>query len=409
MSILGATPQVDFAGNYPVHYLMSSGVGLEFLSTMPQWTKPWPRNVFDQNPLHVLNPMGLGENLISFLELLKYSEDPPTLPHQRDIYCRTPLQTLLLWPLERHLYPKILDIFPLAEQQLHSFDHTGCSIPSQMNKASLKIKETSHLEFAKIQAGITEVKLYLSANGRSQNRIPQYGFHDIARGALGLTYPGYFLCKICDEINAHTSSYWDQTCCAVLNGRDPYEPDDIGMTPAQAIIALPRCSMDDEGTPIPETASETLKLFLGLIPPSDPNLHEALHVLDPEGNSLVFNIAIRGMDELLTYILDLEHPSRRCAMVNFCGRGPYERHLSVLDAVEMKIQGTLAQIRATPYLKCEQELEEHHQRLLNCKVLLCKAGAKSRPNLTTRWRIQFDEPADSRNTSPRSSLCDDWV
>jgi hypothetical protein len=390
MTVLRGIPQVDFAGNYPIHYLMSAGVGLEFLSKLTQWTGSCPRNVFDQNPLHALNPLGLGEQLVSFLEWVRSREDPPRLLNQRDIHCRTPLHTLLLWPLERHLYAKILNIFPLAEQQLRAYDNRGRSVVGQMTKASMKIKVTSPSEYAKIQAGITEVKLYQTADGRTPNRNQQYGFHDIARGALGLSYPGYFQCKICNQINAHTPSYRDQVCCAVVNGRDRYEPDDTGMTPAQAIVTLPRFHMDSTGADVDEHPSETYKLFFALIRPDDPNLHEALHVLDPEGNSLVYNIAVRGLDELLEYVLDLEHKPRRRAMVNFRSRG-----WSVLDAVHKEVQNTTRNIEATRGSKqasIKQRLIEHKQRLVNCKVLLCKAGAVSRPDPVMSWRIHFDEP-----------------
>lgn len=398
MTTLRGIPQVDFAGNYPIHYLMSAGVGLEFLNTLTQWTESCPRNVFDQNPLHALNPLGLGEQLVSFLEWLRNQEDPPRLLDQRDIHCRTPLQALLLWPLDRNLYPKILDAFPSTEQQLRAVDTTGRTIVTRMNKASLKIKAASPSEFAKIQAGITEIKLYLSSTGGSQDRNQHYGFHDIARGRRGLSISvGYFQCKICNQINAHSNSYWEQIWCAIQNGRDRYEPDDTGMTPAHALVTLPRFNMNEEGTggtPIPETASQTAKLFQFLIPQDDPRLHEVLHALDPQGHSLVYNIAIRGLDELLKYVLDLEPEHRRRATANFCGRIPHGE-LSVLDAVHIKVQEATHEIENThgsKHASHKRSLMEHRERLIKCKALLCKAGAVSRPDPVMRWRIHFDDP-----------------
>jgi hypothetical protein len=385
MTILREIPKVDFAGNYPIHYLMSAGVDHEFLLTTTNWMEACPRNVFDQNPLHVLNPLGLGEQFISFWEWLV--KNTLSFLVQRDIYCRTPFQALLLWPLDRHLYPKILAMFPYAEQQLRALDNKGRNIVMRMSATSMKLRARAPSEYAKLQAGITEIKLFQTTDGRSENRNQQYGFHNIARGGRGRTYfIGHFECPICNRINAHTNSFLDQMFCAVDHGRNRYEPDDTGMTPAQALIAHIRCNIDKDGTP--ETPKQTLELFRFLVPLDDPNLHEALHALDPEGNSLVYNIASRGLDEILEYVLKLEHPSRTRALVNFCAQGS-KGIVSLHDAVHRKIQDTAHELSG---LGKKDDIQRNFliaqgKRLMRCKTLLKAAGAESKPDITTRWRI----------------------
>jgi hypothetical protein len=66
MNNLRDISRVDFAGNYPIHFLMASGVGMEYFTNLLQWADSSSQNVFGQNPLHVLNPQDLlGEQLIS--------------------------------------------------------------------------------------------------------------------------------------------------------------------------------------------------------------------------------------------------------------------------------------------------------------------------------------------------------
>jgi hypothetical protein len=261
----------------------------------------------------------------------------------------------------------------------------------RMNAASMKIKGKSLSDYAKIQAGITELKLYMASDGRSEYRNQQYGFHNIARGGRGRTYfLGHFECSICKQINAHTNSFLDQMFCAVDHGRDRYEPDDTGMTPAHALITHIRCNMDEERTP--ETANQTFQLFRFLVPHDDPNLHEALHALDPEGNTLIYNIAIRGLDEILEYVLQLEHPSRRKALVNFSARGPKGRE-SILDAVHRKVQETVYALDATHKKDpIKQVLIEQGKRFQKCKSMLQRAGAEPKPDITTRMKIYYDSP-----------------
>ena len=375
--------KADFAGNYPIHFLMVTGVSIEYYSNLIQQSDSYEQNVFGQNPLHVLNPQDLGENLISFLQWFKDRRPPPgLLLTQRDIYCRTPLHALLQHPLDRSLYSKILDVFPYAEHQLRSLDTSGRNVMKLMHKASLKIKSESAADFDKIQAGLSEIKLFLSLCEGNQQKN---GSCDIARGIRGISYLGFFECPICKS-NAHTNSYLDLIKCACASGRDRNGPDDTGTTPAHAIVAHARCNIDNT----PETASQTAKLFRVLIPTNDTTLREALHVLDPEGKSLVFNVAIGGFDEILQYMLSLESFSRRSAMVNACAREPDGKECSVLRAVQTKLQAVLEEIN-----KCgkknngqmRKELIELYKRLTRCKNILRSAGALEDPSVTMRWRI----------------------
>jgi hypothetical protein len=293
----------------------------------------------------------------------------------------TPLHALLQYPLEADTYRRILDIFPFAAQQLRALDTTGKNAIRLMNEASLKHKIESPVDFDKIQIGIAEIQQYLSSRPQNNQR---YGFHDIARGARGLTYAGYFQCSICNQINAHSNSYLDQMICACANDRDLYAPDETGMTPAHALVTLARCNNDDERTP--ETPAQTAQLFKFLIPGDDPRQAEALHALDPAGNSLIYNIATRGFDEILEYVLQLTHQSRRRAAVNFCTKNGH----SILEEMNRRIDDTSQQIHianVTGNSRLKIVMVDMGRRLVKCRTLLRRAGAEPKPSVTTRWRI----------------------
>lgn len=378
--------KADFAGNYPIHFLMVTGVSMKYYSNLVQQSDGYDQNVFGQNPLHVLNPQDLGEKLISFLEWFKGHRSPSgLLLTQRDIYCRTPLHTLLQHPLERSLYRKILSVFPYAEHQLRSLDTSGQNVMKLMNEASLKIKSKSPTDFAKIQAGLSEVSLFLSlCEGNQNNSVQRYRFSDIARGIRGLSYPCFFECPVC-KTNAHGNSYLDLIKCACASGRDRNDPDDTGTTPAHAIVAHRRCNIDST----PETATQTAELFYALIPADDTTLREALHVLDPEGKSLVFNIAASGFDQILDYMVSLESFGRRQAMVNTCAREPDGKEWSVLQAVQAKLREVVSDISACREgdWQIRNDLCEQANRLTRCKHILRGAGAVENPSVTLRWRI----------------------
>lgn len=393
MSQLPGFDKMDFAGNYPIHYLMCAGVNMEHFSHFSQYaTSTCRQNVFGQNPIHVLNPQDLGDQLITLLEWFRQNRHPPgLLLTQRDIYCRTPLHALLQRPLERSLYRQILKIFPFAEHQLRSLDTSGNSTIKMMSKSSNKIKLESASSFSAIQAGITEIRLFLDEADQSQQtgRVSNYGFHDIARGARGTSYYGFFECRICLQTNAHSNSYLDQIRCACRNNRDRNAPDETGMTPAHLIVMRDRCSSGDDGGK-EEPASETAALFRTLIPNNDPTLREALHALDKEGNSLVFNIATRGFDEILAYVLEMEEEGRRGAMVNSFGRRPDGGEWSVLSAVYARLRRAIDDYKMAHPLRDAVERYRHYEmytRLVKCKELLKSNGAKENPGKVERWRV----------------------
>ncbi|KUJ18930.1 uncharacterized protein LY89DRAFT_667976 [Mollisia scopiformis] len=390
MSQLPGFDKMDFAGNYPIHYLMCAGVSMEYFGHFSQYAGNTCRqNVFGQNPIHVLNPQDLGDQLMSLLDWFRHNRHPPgLLLTQRDIYCRTPLHALLQRPLERTLYRQILKVFPFAEHQLRSLDTSGNSTIKMMNKSSNKIKLESAPDFAKIQAGITEVRLFLDEADQSQvGRVSNYGFHDIARGARGTSYYGFFECRICLQTNAHSNSYLDQIRCACQNNRDRNAPDETGMTPAHLIVMRDRSS-GDYGKQ--ESAAETSALFRTLIPSHDATLREALHALDKEGNSLIFNIATRGFDEILSYALEMEDPGRRASMVNSFGRRPDGGEWSVLSAVFFRLRKAIDDYKMAHPLKDASLRYQHYEmytRLAKCKDILKANGAKESPGKVERWRV----------------------
>jgi hypothetical protein len=255
-----------------------------------------------------------------------------------------------------------------------------------MDIASFKLRSKSESDYEKIQDGITDIKQILSESVDSDHS--KYGFHNIARGERGTSFAGFVECRICNRINPHTNEYIDQMKCACAHGRDRNAPDCTGLTPAHAIITKAR-SNSNRGHETPEQTAELLRI---LIPRDNPTLREALHVLDPEGNSLVHNIAVRGFDEILKYVLELETPARRVAMVNACSKS--ERgsgnERSVLECVYEEMRELNERIRINRYTedgRTKEILVDKGNRLTRCKHRLLEAGAKVKPSITERWRI----------------------
>lgn len=408
MNHLRDVSRVDFAGNYPIHFLMTAGVRMDYFEQLYRWPSSSAQNVFGQNPLHVLNPRDLGESLISFLEWFKTRETPPgLLLTQRDIACRTPLHTLFQQPIDRSLYQKVIKVFPYAEHQLRSLDNSGRTCIQMMNEASLIPRDACSNDYEKIQAGIAEVSMFLNEAALISPTPPgpRYGFHDIARGARGTSYYGFFQCRICYQTNTHSNTYLDQLKCACTNGRDRNAPDETGMTPAHALVTLSRANSDDNQTT--ETPAQTAELLEVLIPREDHTMREALHVLDPDGNSLVWNAAVRGLDVVLAYILSVEEVGRRRAMVNCVGVGvenvpsigangkpeppPQDnREVSVLEAVIMKLRAVRNDLKVTEYTCTKtqrRELVDRGNRLLRVRTILVANGAVLAPGPTIKWRI----------------------
>jgi hypothetical protein len=376
----------DYTGNSPIHFLMAAGVKIAYFSHLANRHDSTNQNVFGQNPLHVLNPQDLGDDLVYFLEWFKQRRTPPgLLLTQRDIYGRTPLHTLLQHPFPRTHYPKILEVFPFFERQLLCFNTTEQSVVQMMNMASLKLRPESESDYLKIQGGISEIKQLLAEFRVSGGGGPRYSFNDIARGTRGESWFGLFGCRICHQTNKHSSSYLDQMKCACANGRDRNAPDDTGLTPAHAIITKERSNEGQHETP-----AQTTELFRILIPPGDPTLREALHVLDPEGHTLVRNIAVRGLHEILQYVLDLETPARRVAMVNACSIGVDGLERSVRAWVLQEIRELNERIRINRFSadkKVKEFLVNRGTRLTRCTEILEAAGAVMHPSVTQRWRI----------------------
>jgi hypothetical protein len=172
--------------------------------------------------------------------------------------------------------------------------------------------------------------------------------------------------------------------CACAHGRDRNEPDQTGLMPAHAIITKERAIDSRHGT-----QAETAEFFRILIPP-DIALLEALHVLDPEGNTLVQNIAVRAFDEILKYVLELEPLGRRVAMVNSCSTGPDGIERSVLACVMEKLCEINHRIRLNRYTgdpAIRRDFILTMEYLKRCRDILIAAGAIVHPSVRTRWTI----------------------
>jgi hypothetical protein len=390
---IGGSP-LDYAGNSSAHYLMSAGLNLDYLRRL-HWMEAgrqaiYEQNVFGQNPLHVVNPNARGHELVRLLEWFKtvpaVKLPPGLLLTQRDIYGHTPLHALLCRPLEKELYTKIFDVFPLVEHQLRAPDVSGKTVLALMNEVAFQTQSISESNFKKIQIGVSEIEAFLERTGGTGTEH-EYSFHEIARGARGTSWAMFYECRICGQINTHSSSYLDQMICACAHGRDRGAPDSAGLTPAHALITYKRATPD--GTH--ESPTQTAELFRLLVPHDDTTLREVLHVLDPQGNSLMHNVAVRGFHEILEYILSLEEPKRRRAMVNACVNHQ-NREISVLAAVEEELQKMSERSRiANPFQKKdplrERFLNEMRGQLLKVKQILLSVGAEMNPSPTTRWRI----------------------
>lgn len=287
-----------------------------------------------------------------------------------------------------------------------------------MYDASMRFKDVNLHDFERMQAGISEVNAYLAEVALISTDPPghKYGLHDIARGARGTSYYGYFECKICYNATMHSNTYLDQLKCACANGRDRNAPDETGMTPAHALLTHTRVNNDADQTP--ETPSQIAALLEVLIPRGDPTMREALHVLDPEGHTLVWNAAIRGIDSALTYILSAEDAGRRRAMVNAVGMSvsfvdvshsntldpsghmsshilpthsvPQSREVSILEAVVLKlhkVREDLKQAELEGNSRMKRPLAELGSRLLKVRKILVANGAVVQPGPAMKWRI----------------------
>lgn len=392
----------DFAGNSPMHFLMSSSAGLESVNYLCHHGPLYDgigrdffaQNVFGQNPLHVLNLQNLDDlQLIDLLKhFAKHGDPHGVLLSQRDIRCHTPMQTILQHPLDSSMYQRVINIFPCAPLAIRSFDTSGQTVVDLMNDAIEE--QTSLTDRNRIHQGIDEFMIYRSEVQITTRRYEQYNFHAIARGARPIHVPGHpFSCHICNNFGTHSSSTLHRMICARDNHGDCNAPDETGSTPAHLLITQSRLNEHKQ----PETQDETLELFQALLPRHNHNFREALHALDPEGNSLIFNIATHGFSDILIYALSLEDPSRHSSMVNTSSEradhlnlGLDDQEWSILEAVEHKIdqlhiQTTAAAVNADAHLV--RRLCGQSSQLAMCRLTLLAAGAEKSPSVTTRWKI----------------------
>jgi hypothetical protein len=104
----------------------------------------------------------------------------------------------------------------------------------------------------------------------------------------------------------------------------------------------------------------------------------------------VHNISVRGFDGLLRYVLELETPARRVAMVNACTKAADGSDKSVYESVLEKLRELNERIRINRYTedrRIKDFLVDQGNRLTRVKHLLVQAGAVSHPNVKQRWRI----------------------
>ncbi|SZE99302.1 unnamed protein product [Blumeria hordei] len=383
VSLLRDLASPDYAGNHPLAFLMAAGVSLEYFKAV-LWDVQWSTfgsNVFSQSPLHVLDAQGLGDGLV---ELLAYF---PQYLSLRDSKCRTFLHYLFSQPLENGDYLRVLQIFPNVIHYLLAFDTNGKKITNLMQEAIEKQEAVSVQAREKISAGLKEVNHFIIASAGGRPITRPYGFVDIARGNSGNSQESscfLYQCRVCGATDAHSDSYYDQMLCACdYGGIDRNAPDEQGWTAAHLLVTHKRQNRDSKETP-----TQTTELFRLLI--FSPELREALHVEDPNGNSLVYNIATRGFCEILECVLRLEEESRRRAMVNSFGRTGDGQEQSVLAGVEMAIAECERKMQRCT--RARDGCEKVHwarlgQDLNRCRNILKRWGAEWEPDMVQRWRI----------------------
>ncbi|POS87372.1 hypothetical protein EPUL_002673 [Erysiphe pulchra] len=385
VSLLGDSARSDYAGNYPISYLMAARVGLDYFKSV-LWDIRWStfgQNSFSQSPLHVLNPQDLGDELVDLLKLCSHSLS------LRDSMCRTLLHYLFLYPLKRGNYIRVLQSFPNAAHHLQAFDTSGKRITQVMQEAIESKNQLSKNCRDGIIIGLQEIERFISSSPANIAKIQPYNYTDIARGVFAnagvdlfpptYEYPIYLP-------NTHSKSHYDQMMCACNNGGiDRNAPDKDGWTAAHLIVTHIRCSNDS--TMRRETPEETEQLFRLLV--FNSNLREALHVRDPHGNSLVYNIATRGHSGILKYVLELEDEGRRRSMVNFVGKTKSGQKRSVRESVEVAIANCKWNLNNRNYNTQEEEdrLIQLRHSFYECKRILEQWGAESKPSVKKQWRV----------------------
>ncbi|TQS38819.1 hypothetical protein Golomagni_00667 [Golovinomyces magnicellulatus] len=388
VSVLRDHVKPDYAGNNPLAFLMVAGVSIEYFRSI-LWDIHWSnfgQSSFSQSPLHVLNPQYLGDELGNLLKL--FSDDDLTL---RDSKCRIFLSYLFLQPLEPGGYIQVLQIFPNAIHYLQAFDTSGKRIIELMQEAATSPRVSFQSSRDAILIGLDEIKHFLTTTSTNNSKSRSYGYPEIARGfdsnaeVVSLSLSTYE-CPIC-HTDSHSNSHYDQMLCACQHGGiDRNAPDEQGWTAAHLLVTNVRCSKSQNMKP--ETPAETAEIFRLLI--FSPNLREALHVIDPKGNSLVYNIATRGHSAILEYVLELEDEGRRCSMVNSFGRSKEAEERSVLESVEMAVTECEWNLKTRSKQIERQErqsLIESYNSLKKCRKILKRYGAKIKPSIKLQKRV----------------------
>ncbi|KAI1002938.1 hypothetical protein K3495_g5268 [Podosphaera aphanis] len=390
VSLLRDFAKPDFAGNRPMAFLMAAGVTMEYFNPI-LWDLSWAKfsiNVFSQSPLHVLNAQNLGEQLVDLLEWF------PEHLQRRDAQCRTFLHYLFQQPLKPGLYFQVLQRFPNASYHLHTFDTSGKLMAQVMQEAACRARSAHACD--KILAGLVEMNIFFATASDTQIPIQPFGFHEIIResgseheaAATPFDYFNFsYHCRICQTTNVHSDSCYDRMLCACQHGGiDRNAADEQGWTPAHLLITRPRFTQSANMRP--ETPVQTTELFRLLL--FSPDLNEALHVIDPLGNSLVYNIATRGYSAILEYVLGLEEEGRRGAMVNSVGRTEGGEERSVLQGVDAAILECEWKTKtcADALNQIERDrLTELYNGLKLCRIILKKWGAELQPSVQKRWTI----------------------
>jgi hypothetical protein len=105
----------------------------------------------------------------------------------------------------------------------------------------------------------------------------------------------------------------------------------------------------------------------------------------------VFNIAVRGFDEILEYVLELETPERRVAMVNSCSTGADGIERSVLACVIEKLRELDHRLQINWRHPGDPRIRDfiltNGERFKRCRDILIAAGAVQDPSFKERWRI----------------------
>lgn len=212
--------EMDFAGNSPLSYLAVGAVSQDhfcmFKTAFQQRYKFTCQNSAGQNPLHVLNPINIGEALAPLLRVVKTESSDSLI--QRDEDGRHPLHSLLQHPLinsldQRYLYVEVVEVWDNPKHQLELKDRFKKDTLSLLTKSarSMSCEEDSRDASLLMFAGHDKLLTFMRNN--IEKSRPPNAYLRIANGELSDSRLAYPMCSTCKEAR-HGRTATELVSCA---------------------------------------------------------------------------------------------------------------------------------------------------------------------------------------------------